>query len=42
MQLPEPFPFREAAQLFKTPDVLVGENVPAFKWTSPNEGEMEA
>ena len=35
-KIPDPFPYVEARRLFKEPDVLSGEAVPAIKWSSPD------
>ncbi|KAI7845959.1 hypothetical protein COHA_000505 [Chlorella ohadii] len=35
--IPEPFPYQEARQLFKQPDVLRGEAIPALKWSAPDK-----
>jgi flap endonuclease-1 len=41
-KIPEPFPYKEARQLFKEPDVLRGEAVPPMKWTAPDtEGLLQ-
>jgi flap endonuclease-1 len=36
--IPEPFPYQEARQLFKEPDVLRGEAIPSIKWSAPDKG----
>ncbi|DBA88491.1 hypothetical protein WJX79_008640 [Trebouxia sp. C0005] len=35
--IPDPFPYQEARTLFKEPDVLSIDAVPAFKWGEPDE-----
>ncbi|GAB4813462.1 hypothetical protein N2152v2_000508 [Parachlorella kessleri] len=35
-QIPDPYPYEEARQLFKEPDVLKGDQVPPMKWTAPD------
>lgn len=35
-KIPDPFPYEEARQLFKEPEVLRGDQVPALKWSAPD------
>ncbi|QDZ21316.1 XPG/Rad2 endonuclease [Chloropicon primus] len=35
--VPEPFPYKEARELFKNPEVIPADQVPPFKWTNPDE-----
>lgn len=35
-KVPEPFPYQEARQLFKQPDVLTGDALPPLKWSAPD------
>ncbi|KAL6784452.1 RAD2 [Auxenochlorella protothecoides x Auxenochlorella symbiontica] len=40
--IPEPFPYKEAKELFLNPEVLKPENIPPMKWTSPDlDGLLE-
>jgi flap endonuclease-1 len=36
-KIPEPFPYEQARQLFKEPDVLRKDDLPQIKWTAPDE-----
>jgi flap endonuclease-1 len=36
-KIPDNYPYREARELFKNPEVLKGEDVPQMKWTKPDE-----
>lgn len=37
--MPEPFPYKEARELFLHPEVLKADDVPALKWSTPDLGE---
>ena len=41
-KIPEDFPYKEARELFKSPDVLKHSDIPPLKWRTPDEeGLME-
>lgn len=40
--LPEPYPYKEAAQFFKEPEVTPADQLPALKWTPPDEEALVA
>jgi len=35
-QLPEPYPYKEAAAFFKQPEVTPADQLPPMKWSSPD------
>eukprot|EP00898_Chlorokybus_atmophyticus_P005932 jgi/Chlat1/633/Chrsp103S01045 len=35
--VPDPFPYKEARELFKSPTVIPADEVPEFHWTAPDE-----
>lgn len=40
--LPEPYPYKEAAEFFKQPDVTPADQLPPLKWTAPDEEALVA
>lgn len=40
--LPEPYPYKEAAQFFKEPEVLPADQLPPMKWSAPDEEGLVA
>ncbi|MEW5307570.1 MAG: hypothetical protein WDW36_009958 [Sanguina aurantia] len=40
--LPEPFPFKEAREFFKHPEVTPSADIPKLTWKAPNEEELVA
>jgi flap endonuclease-1 len=40
--LPEPYPYKEAAEFFKAPEVTPADQLPVLKWTPPDEDALVA